>query len=251
MFLGPFHCTCVRATCLSWSILTIVVNDSYYLCQSMPHSFLLFLLFVVPALAGAQSGLVTQLANEVCHCMETYDSAISPAELASECVRIVGQRHKKELLEKLSLNPDKPQELGLISERLADHLSRNCPLLTTLRLDEPEREFRWSDRNADRKAEVVVPRYKFPKKPSADLPEQTVSEPPAEWRVKGNIVGRPGRGSLRLRLTNDEIKTFEFPAALSRRVELTDGQAVTVFYDRQWRKVESGGIVALVVRSIE
>lgn len=217
----------------------------------MRYLFFLFPLFVVPSLADAQSGLVTQLANEVCRCMETNDHTLPPAEQAHECVRLVGQRHKKELLEKLSLNPDKPEELRLISERMADYLSRNCPLLSTLRLDGTERELRWSDRNSDRKTKVVLPRYKFPKNPPADLSGKTVSEPPGVWRIAGKIAGRPGRGSLRLRLPNGEIKTFEFPAAVSRRVELVEEQVVTVLYDRQWRKVASGGNVALIVRSVE
>ncbi len=250
--LGPFLCTCVRATFIWRSTLAIFINNPYYLYSTMPYAVFLSLLFLAaPSLAGAQSRLVTQLANEVCSCMETSDRMATPAEQAGECVRLVGLRRKKVIQDKLKLNPDKPEELSLFSERMADQLSQNCPVLSTLRLDELERELRWSDRNTVRKADVGIFRYNFPKSPPADMSTETVSEPPEVWRITGNIAGRPGRGSLRLLLANGKVETYEFPAAVSRRMDLADGQAVTVIYDRQWRKVENGGIIALIIRSIE
>jgi len=199
----------------------------------------------------AQSNLLIQLADRVCSCMETNDRTFSPAEQARECVRLVGLRHKKELLEELSLNPEKPEELNLFSERVAEQLSQDCPVLSTLRLDDFEREFRWSDRNTVREADVGIFRYKSPKDPPADSSNQTVSEPPAVWRITGTVVGRPRRGTLQLRLPDGKVRALEFPAAVSRRTDLVENQSITVICERQWRKVERGGTVVLVVRSIE
>lgn len=203
------------------------------------------------AMITAQSVLVTQLANQVCNCMETNDRTTPPSEQARECVRIVGLRNKNELLEELSLNPANPVELSMLSDRMADLLSQNCPVLSTLRLDDFERELRWSDGNTVRTVDAGVLRYKFPKSPVADPSDVTVSEPPIVWRIGGTVSGRPGRGELRLRLPDGRIQHFEYPSSISRKIDLVEGQSITVVCDRQWRKSLSDGIVALVVRAIE
>lgn len=217
----------------------------------MRYPSLLFVLLCLPTFITAQTMLVSRLADQVCRCMETIDHDGLPREQARECVRLVGLRNKVELLDKLNLNPEHPEQLRVLSERMADLLTDNCPVLSTLRLDDYERELRWSDRGTARKAVAKGFRYKSDKSPPPDAPAWSVSEPPAMWSITGVVYGRPGRAGLRLRLADGSLQNLELPAAVRRRAEVVEGQRVTVVFSRQWRKSRNGGIVALVVQSVE
>jgi|GEM_PF-2728671 len=199
----------------------------------------------------AQSGLIDQLAAQVCNCMETADLSVPAEERARDCVRVVGERRKKMLLREFSLDPGRPEDIDLLSERLADQMSVDCPLLTTLRLDKVERELRWSDKNTFRSSPSRAFRYKFPKPPPADPPLGSVSEPPLVWRLSGTVTDRTGRGRLVLRTTDGTTQILEFPATIRRRVKLLPGQTVTVTFERQWRNTAEAGTIAWVVRAVE
>jgi hypothetical protein len=183
--------------------------------------------------------------------MESADRSATPYEQAGDCVRLVGLRNQAQILKELNLNPENPEQLIIISDRMADLLSRNCPVLSTLRLDDFERELRWSDEYTVRNTVDKGFRYESPKDPPADAPGESVSEPPVVWRITGVVAGRPGRGSLRLRLPDGNVRNLEFPASVRRRVNIAEGQTVTVVCNRQWRKSRNGGAIAFVVQSVQ
>lgn len=209
------------------------------------RSFLLFFSFFIITNLGAQVELYNEVANDICQCLEESEASES-SDLARECMTASIGTYRQELRQALSLSGSQRIGRSQLMDLLLEPLLENCPLLETLFPMTEEVEYRWSDNPVSSSGTRIVT-AKFPK---ADSKETTTAEAPAQWRVSGRLLARPGGGSLRLEIDSGEIWRFELPARVARGQKLVVGEPLNVLYRREWRTTDEGGVVVKVVTEI-
>lgn len=173
--------------------------------------------------------LVSELAADICACMEAAPEIVYPRMQARRCVDKVLEAHPRSIRAALDLSIDLPADRAKLVELFIEPLHADCDMLRELKPGEVEPKLRYSDFDL-LKTTVAFTKPDAP--PPPDDATSTLKEISDRFVLPATVVERPGRDRLWVTMEGETYK-FTLPRRLRNR-DFRPGEPLQLVCRRLW-----------------